>query len=145
MRPSLLISLVLFLALPAAAQDAVLIGKVSDSVTSKPLGGVIVHATSPALQGEQVVWTDESGGYGFPGLPPGIYALSFERTGFQSFVRAGIRLRIGLIFRANVQLDAEELGGCRFAESYPTLDASSSSTGVRLGREHILNLPLPRP
>src|SRR5262245_47130267 len=40
-----------------------------------PAIGATVIATSPALQGEQVVITDENGFYTIAGLPPGEYTL----------------------------------------------------------------------
>ena len=40
-----------------------------------PCIGATVVATSPALEGEQVVITDENGLYKITGLPPGAYAL----------------------------------------------------------------------
>jgi carboxypeptidase family protein len=41
----------------------------------EPCIGATVVATSPALEGEQVVITDEEGLYKITGLPPGAYAL----------------------------------------------------------------------
>src|SRR5512143_1663217 len=57
---------------------AVLTGTVVDASTRAPLQNVVVTATSPALQGEQVVVTDETGTYRVPQLPAGTYALRFE-------------------------------------------------------------------
>jgi hypothetical protein len=51
----------------------VLTGRVVDVSTQQPVVDVVVTATSPALQGEQIVVTDASGTYRIPNLPPGLY------------------------------------------------------------------------
>jgi len=53
----------------AQAGAAVLVGKVVDASTHKGVPDVVVTATSPALQGEQIVTTDSSGTYRVPSLP----------------------------------------------------------------------------
>src|ERR1043166_539479 len=51
-------------------------GTVKDKNTGEPGNGATVVATSPALQGEQVVIADASGGYFITSLPPGVYTLT---------------------------------------------------------------------
>ncbi len=62
----------------AHAQSGVITGTVSDASTKQPAADVVVTATSPNLQGEQVVVTDASGQYRIPQLPTGNYSLRFE-------------------------------------------------------------------
>src|SRR6185436_4924307 len=60
-------------------------GIISGSVTSNDgatLPGVVVTATSPALQGERTTISDVAGTYTLRGLPPGTYKVSFTLTGF---------------------------------------------------------------
>ena len=55
------------LASNAAAQgDAVLVGRVIDASTKRPVADVVVTATSPSLPGEQLVVTDKTGAYRIP-------------------------------------------------------------------------------
>ncbi len=46
------------------------------------LPGATVSVTSPALQGTRSTTTDENGVYVLPGLPAGVYAVTFELEGF---------------------------------------------------------------
>ena len=63
---------VLLVAANAVAQGTgVLIGTVIDTSTKRPVADVVVTATSPALQGEQIVVTDGTGTYRIRNLPPG--------------------------------------------------------------------------
>ncbi len=57
----------------AAAQTGTLTGMVISNETKKPIMDAIVVATSPGLQGKQVVVTDAEGQYRIPELPPGTY------------------------------------------------------------------------
>ena len=53
------------------------------------LPGVTVNATSPNLQGVRTVETQENGDYVIPLLPPGIYAVSFDLSGFEKVAKTG--------------------------------------------------------
>ena len=65
--------------------------------------GVTVTATSPALQGPRVVVTDTTGGYTFPSLPPGIYNVKFELSGFAT-VDQQSTVALGLTVDQNVTM-----------------------------------------
>ena len=75
---------ILALAVTASAQvpTGVLTGHVDDGKDALP--GVLVTLTSPNLQGARSGTTSVSGGYVFPGLPPGDYHVRFELQGFQT-------------------------------------------------------------
>src|SRR5262245_64691771 len=73
----------------AQASTSVLTGNVVDASTKTPVADVVVTATSPSMQGEQVVVTDGSGLYRIPQLPPGSYSLRFEKETYRPFSRAG--------------------------------------------------------
>jgi hypothetical protein len=64
-----------------------LTGTVVDAATKAPVADVVVTATSPSLQGEQVVVTDGSGLYRVPQLPPGTYSLRFEKETYRPYSR----------------------------------------------------------
>src|SRR4051812_24854896 len=56
-------------------------GVVKDKGTNENAVGATVVATSPALQGEQVVITDENGQYFITALPAGMYDASDGHAG----------------------------------------------------------------
>ena len=87
-----------------------LIGNVVDASTKAPVADVVVTATSPSLQGEQVVVTDATGAYRVPQLPPGTYTLRFEKETFRPFSRTGIEVGADKTLRLNVELLPETAG-----------------------------------
>lgn len=66
---------------PILPPVANLYGVVTDAETGYPLSGVKV--TIDGL----TTYTDASGNYGFTGLTPGSYTITFEKEGYETAVR----------------------------------------------------------
>jgi len=69
-------------------------GVVKDKNTGEPAVGATVVATSPALQGEQVVIADETGAYYITSLPPGVYTLTVYYND-TTFSRNNVLVQVG--------------------------------------------------
>ena len=142
---SLLVSLLATVAL--AQGSAVLTGNVTDAATGKPVPDVVVTATSPGLQGEEIVVTDATGLYRIPQLPPGTFSIRLEKESFRPYSRQDIQLRGDRTVRLNIQLQPEALK----AEEVvvvgrpPTIDVGSSTTGVNVGQDFLKNVAIVRP
>ncbi len=66
-------------------------GTLSGRLTSSDglsLPGVTVTVTSPSLQGQRQVVTNDNGDFVVPLLPPGDYSVTFELSGFQTLTRS---------------------------------------------------------
>jgi len=88
-----------------AAESGSIVGTVVDpSGTAIP--DVKVTLTSPALQVPQLTTvTDAEGSYKFVNLPaPGVYRATFEREGFQAFVRSDFNLTVGFSAKIDAKL-----------------------------------------
>src|SRR5262249_45461922 len=137
--------------LPSAAlaqgATSVLIGNVVDASTKAPIPDVVVTATSPTLQGEQVVVTDATGLYRVPQLPPGTYTLRFEKESYRPYSRAQIDVAADRTLRLNVELLPETAGTetVTVIGTAPTIDVGSSATGTTISQEFVKNLALARP
>jgi len=79
-----------------------LTGTIVDAASKQPVADVVVTATSPSLQGEQMVVTDSSGLYRIPSLPPGTYSLRLEKEAFKPYTRDGIGLRADTTLRISL-------------------------------------------
>jgi hypothetical protein len=137
-------------ATPASAQatgSGVLTGTVRDAAEKRPLADVIVTATSPDLQGEQVVITDGAGFFRIPDLPAGVYTVRFEKDGYRAATRERIGLRTDSTLRVNAELlpeviKAEEVTVEAHA---PVIDVGSSSVGQNIDSDFVKRLPLAAP
>ena len=144
--------LVLLLLLPPAVVSAqsgasVLTGTVVDTSTRAPIADVVVTATSPSLQGEQVVVTDASGLYRVPQLPPGTYTLRFEKETYRPFSRTGVDVAADRTLRLNVELLPETAGETTVSVigTAPIIDVGSSTTGSVINQDFVRNLAVSRP
>jgi len=131
-----------------AHADSVILGTVLDAETRKPAPDVVVTATSPNLQGEQVVVTDAQGQYRIPQLPPGVYTLRFDKEAFLPFTRPDIQLRLDRTIRVNVQLlpeSAKESIELDVVGRAPTIDVGSTTTGLNVDQDFIKRIAVNRP
>jgi outer membrane receptor protein involved in Fe transport len=131
----------------AQASTSVLVGNVVDASNKTPVADVVVTATSPSLQGEQVVVTDATGRYRVPQLPSGVYVLRLEKESYRPFSRSGIGVAAEQTLRLNVELLPETVGTetVTVIGSPPTIDIGSSATGTTVTQEFIRNLAVARP
>ena len=79
------------LAFSQSRETGAIIGEIVDE-EGTPLPGVTVTLSGPKLMGERVIVTDAQGAYRFPALPPGLYTVKAELTGFATTVQENVRL-----------------------------------------------------
>jgi len=91
------------------------------------------------------VGTGESGTYVLPALPPGLYAITAERTGFRTVTIEGLRLEVGARQGLNIPMQlasTSEVVEVRAAAD-TALGFETSSVGGMLNAQQVLDLPLP--
>src|SRR5262245_56658338 len=74
---------------------------VSDS-TGSVVAGVRVTLTNSATNAVRELQTNDSGLYAIPALPPGIYTLKVEKTGFRAVESKNIEVLVGSANRIDV-------------------------------------------
>ena len=133
----------------AGATVGQLRGVVRDKAESGPAVGATVVATSPALQGEQVVITDENGQYFVTALPPGVYTLTVYYND-QTFSRSNVLVQIGKEVVVNVTVDSKASVGkpkgevINISGNAPIVDQGSTKTGLTLTDDYTNNIPTGR-
>lgn len=144
---ALLIASAFVSAVAAAQGTSVITGTVTDAATGKPVPDVVVTATSPALQGEEISVTDATGVYRFASLPAGVFTLRLEKESYKPFSRPDITIRVDRTVRVNIQLQPESVTGDTVVVvgRPPTVDVGSTATGVNVGHEFIDNISFLRP
>ena len=137
------LALVMVVPWSAAAQDfrGRINGTVSDN-TGAVLPGVTVTATSPALIQPQVQVTGEDGSFRFIALPPGVYNINFELSGFQSVNREGIRVVINQTLTVNQQLQVATLQETvTVTGDSPIVDTSTTTLATNFTKELLTEIP----
>src|SRR5687767_11458126 len=120
-----------------------LTGTVLNASTKQPIPDVVVTATSPSLQGEQLVVTDSSGLYRIPFLPPGTYTLRLDKEQFRPFSRDKIQLRADATLRIDALLLPEAITGeeVTVVARAPSIDIGTTSTGQNISQEFTRRIP----
>jgi len=119
------------------------------------VGGLVTDPTGAVVQGAKIVLTDlqkgykfnaatdVSGRYLFRSIPPGLYSVSAEMSGFEKTVRTDLRLDINENATANLTLkiatSKQTVEVQAQAQSIATKDAA---TGQVINRKFINDLPL---
>jgi hypothetical protein len=126
-----------------AAESGGIVGTVVDS-SGTPMPDVKVTLTSPALQVPQLTTTtDATGSYKFVNLPaPGIYRITFEREGFQTFVRSDFNLTVGFSAKIDAQLNVGAVTqSIEVTGVNPVIDTVNTSAGTTIQRQDIEDIP----
>ena len=142
-----LLTVALVSSLAFAQGNSVITGTVTDAATGKPVPDVVVTATSPALQGEEIVVTDSAGLYRLAQLPAGSYTLRLEKESYKPFSRADINVRVDRTVRVNIQLQPEAVQGDTIVVvgRPPTVDVASTTTGLNVGKDFMNNIAFIQP
>jgi hypothetical protein len=116
-------------------------GRVTDA-SGGVMPGVTVTATSPALQGARSTVTNEEGAYRLPGVPPGVYTVQYELSGFGTVIRAGININVGFTATVNVELTVASLQETvTVSGASPVVDVSSTRTATVFEAKQLESLP----
>jgi hypothetical protein len=105
----------------------------------------VVAASPQLLGGQDTRTTNEQGAFRFPALPPGLYTLTFELSGFRGIQRERINLQAG----QSIGIDAE-MSLAQIQESLtvvgeaPVIDTRSSALVNRVDLATMENVPVAR-
>ena len=124
--------------------DAVLSGTVTDP-SGAAVPGVRVTATNVKTGVVTATTSNEAGVYLFAALPPGVYRLEAEHTGFRRFVYNEVVLEVGARLSINIPL---ELGATAetvevTAQAETALGYVTASVGGMVAGRRLTELPIP--
>jgi hypothetical protein len=132
---------------PTAGQatQGAIVGNVSDA-SGAVLPGVTVIATSPALQVPHVeAVTNERGDYRLSPLPPGVYTVTFELSGFQTVKRDNLKLALGFTATIDQSLEVGTVAeSITVSGQSPLVDVTNPATSVDMSSESLEILPTNR-
>jgi hypothetical protein len=119
-----------------------ILGRVADS-SGAVLAGVKVIAINEATGVSRETVTNDSGDYGFPQVPIGIYTITFDLTGFKTNERKGIQVELNQVVTFNSVL---EIGQTKevveVTSEAPLVDTTSTQLGAIVNNKSVNELPL---
>jgi hypothetical protein len=146
MRQRTLCVAVLLMLLPALLAQTPTTGLLTGTVKD-PSGAVVPNAKLTLLSTageERTATTGDDGNYRFPLLPPGVYTLSLDASGFQPYKATGITIRITEATELSPALVvAGAATSVDVTGEVPLVQTSSATTGRVISDAQIRQLPLP--
>lgn len=141
---------------PAFAQASATVGSIRGVVRDSAANGEIapgatVVATSSALQGQQVMMTDENGQYFLTALPPGVYTLIVHYVD-TTVSRSDVLVQIGKETVVNIEVNSAARKGKSDARGEvieivgapPIVDQGSTKIGTTITEDYTNNIPSAR-
>lgn len=119
-----------------------LAGTVVDS-TGAGIPGVKIVATNVATGGKIEAVSSDAGLYVLPALPPAVYSVSAEKTGFKRLTRTDIEIRIAQRIDMNLQMEVGDVQQTvTVTAEVPLLETSTAERGNAVSTKLMDNLPL---
>jgi hypothetical protein len=117
-------------------------GNISDRT-----GALITDATVTVVNQEtqltREVKTDERGFYVIPLLPPGVYRIQVQKTGFKSTVQENLSLEVNQAARLDLTLELGAVSeSVEVTSAAPLIESDTSSIGQVVETKQIIDLPL---
>jgi hypothetical protein len=135
-------------AIPWPSQAQTTTGDIRGVITDQSgavLPGVTVTLKGRTVAGTPATVTNESGVYRFPNLPPGLYDITVELSGFQTSTQTGVPVALGGTAELNVQMKVSTQSETItvVAES-PVIDSTSTQVSTNYSHEWVENAPVRR-
>lgn len=128
----------------AQQQTGEIFGRTTDT-SGAVLPGATVTVSGPTLIQPRVAITSETGSYRVPGLPIGVYSVSFEIPGFRALQRTDVRITIGFAAQVNAELELSSVQETvTVTGESPLIDIRETGTRSTFDLEALQNLPSAR-
>jgi Carboxypeptidase regulatory-like domain len=126
----------------AQVQSGRLVGTIYDQ-THAAVAGATLTVTDVATNIAKRVTTDGAGDYVVTPLDPGTYSVSASAPGFQTTVRRGVELTVGLAARVDLELRiGDTTTEVSVTSEIPLLTTESGTLGQVISNTQIVELPL---
>jgi hypothetical protein len=138
------VAICVLLAVPVLAQEqtGILQGKVVDA-SGAVLPGVSVTISGPTiLGGSRVAVTAGTGTYRLPTIPVGLYAVSFELSGFTTKVYKDVRIDANVTYTLDADLSVGALQTTvTVTGEAPTVDTAATAVDFTFTKDLMVNVP----
>jgi len=130
------------MALQAQETRGTILGRVTDA-SGSVIPGVTIRATNIATNVSVTTQSNAEGTYELPFLIPGTYRLTAEQTGFKTFDRDGIQVRIADRLTIGISMDVGQITErVTVSAETPLLESASANLGQVIDQRRIAELPV---
>lgn len=120
-------------------------GKIVFKEDNSTLSGISITIDSPSLMGIRTTISDAKGYYRFPSLPPGVYRVKAEASGFKTIIREGIIINVGKTTTLNFFMETATVKETVVVKGEsPMVDLEKSGLSLNVKGETLQILPMPR-
>ena len=140
----LCLAFLLLVAASATAQEfrATVKGQIVDS-SQAALPGATVTVRNQETGEVGTATTNNDGSYTVPFLRPGLYSVTVEMSGFQTYKQTDMRLQVSQVAVINAQLGVGGLAeSVNVSAEAPLLETSNANRGTVIDQARIAELPL---
>ena len=114
-----------------------ILGRVIDA-SGAVIPGATVRATNTATNVSVSTQSNTEGNYELPFLLPGMYRLAAELTGFKTFIREGIEVRIADRITIAIAMDVGQVNDrVTVTAETPLLESASASLGQVIDQRRV--------
>jgi outer membrane receptor protein involved in Fe transport len=106
--------------------------------------GATVTATSPNLISTKTAITGDDGRYQILALPPGMYKVTVDATGFGKFEQSDVSVNLGKTSTADAKLQLETATATVTVTGGQAVDTAQNTTGSNVSTEQFSNFPTQR-
>ncbi|MBI1791815.1 MAG: TonB-dependent receptor [Acidobacteria bacterium] len=134
---------ILLFSLPVFGQTfGEITGEVRDP-TGAVIGGASITITNVATNATRNATSNDSGVYGFPSLPPGIYNIKVEKAGFKTTTRNQVEIQVQQNARIDFELQVGQVSeSIDVSAQAAILSTENSTVGTVVENKRIVELPL---
>lgn len=119
-----------------------LLGTITDS-TGAAVANAKITITEQNQNVSRAATTNDSGFYSFPDVPPGVYKVTAEKTGFKTVVRPNIEVPVSNTVHVDLDLQPGSVSETITVEALlPPLQTDSAQTGADLAAAQAEQLPV---
>jgi hypothetical protein len=127
----------------AIGQDRGTITGIITDATGAAVPGANITITNPQTGLTQKTTTAGDGTYSVPYLPPGVFSVSAEKTGFRKAEASGIRVEVATTSRVDLQLQVGQVADTiEVTAAAPAVISERSDLGKVVNTQTIIDLPL---
>jgi hypothetical protein len=119
-----------------------LTGQVKDP-SGASIAGAAVTITNVATNARRVGATNDAGIYDFPSLPPGLYNVRVEHSGFKAATSSDVEIQVQQNARLDIELSVGSLSeSVEVSGSATLLSTENATVGTVIDNKRIVELPL---